>query len=152
MLIESKRAQTGPIVITIPGVTDVALPGGVSGAAGAVVKYRWPKRYKLESWIMMPRSGTLADTGQLRLRMQNELQEELVFDGIGSEVVSFFAGSLSLAGILPPFAGLNGWANSPRWTPLEKIVKPGDYWIFQGFNTSNASITPWLAFQVQEIL
>jgi len=152
MLIPSVMPQVGPVILTIPGITDVSLPGGVGGAAGAAVKYRWPKRYKLCSWLMMPRSGTLADTGKLRLAMSDEMNRVVTTDGIGAEPFSLFAGSLSLAGILPVMPGLSGWTNAPRWTPLEKIVNPGDYWTFQAFNTSAAAIVPWLGFQVEEIL
>lgn len=138
----------GPEILTIPGVSGVTLSPSTTGD---VVRYRWPRNYRLKSWQMIPRDGLKASAAFLSLRMQDDQGSELVTDGQNLFAGSQFVATLPLLGRAPFFA-LANWAWSPRRIPLARFVKAGDLWIFQAMNSDpGASHTPWLGFDVEEV-
>jgi hypothetical protein len=143
--------RQGPIIITVPGVSGVSVPAVTTNAT---VKYRWPQRYRLAAWTLLPRSGAPADLGFLSIRMQDAGGDELVTDGQGFLPGSAFLPALGVAGFQPSIlkfgAGTVG-AWTPRWQNLEVAVKAGDQWIFQVASSKPAgAIVPDLLFLLAE--
>ncbi len=133
--------QFGPSLLTIPGIAGVSVPATSSGAE---VRYRWPDRYRLAALYFNVRSGDPAELGLASLRMVDEAQQELAVDGFGTAVS---VPGLALRGIaqLNSVAAIGG-----RWQAFQRIVEPGDIWIFQVINDNAGAIVPELLFRLEE--
>jgi hypothetical protein len=141
----ARPVQRGPMCISIPGVSNVAV---LAASNGPAVKYRWPKRLVLRAWILMPQSGLAADAGALSPSIVDK-QGEIVFDGLGNDPHANFVPTLPGMGIAEQPFHLVGWTWSPRWNKFARLVDPGEEWIFQVANASAGSITPRLLFGVE---
>ncbi len=133
-------------LISIPGISNVALLASTTGDA---VRFRWPRDMYLHAWILTARQGTQAAAGALSIRMQDENQDELVFDGLGFAAAGKFLPPLAGLGIqrgLVNLGGITAW--TPRWLPMSRFVKGGSQWIFQAANGAGATRIPELSFRV----
>lgn len=144
--IPSRPAKDGPVILTVRGISDVPLAPG----PGPIIKYRWPKNCKVAAWIVLPRSGLKADANLLRLRMQDNTGHEFTTDTENQEAVSPFLAVGPALG-RAPFFSLAGWDWSPNWAPLERVVRPGNLWELQLFNSGPAPITPFFGFGIEDI-
>lgn len=142
----STLPKSGPIVFSIPGISGVSVAGN---SQGSLITYRWPARYVLSSWILLPRSGLEADAGDLSVSMTDDMGQQLVSDGQGLATLSAFMPALASAGIGGPFSLKTNWDWSPQWQPLSRIVAAGDTWQFQIANSSGGAIVPFLGFRVE---
>lgn len=135
-------------MISIPGISGVSVGASTQGAT---VLYRWPRRYVLSGWILLPRSGLRADAADLHVRMVDDLGLQMMTDGQRLNALSNFVPALAIDGIGGPFSMKTNWNWSPRWQPMSRIVAAGDSWQFQIANNSAASaIVPFLGFRLEE--
>lgn len=146
-LAAARLPSDGPLVIVIPGVHGVSVGGASSGS---VVKYRWPRRYKLAGLMFYARTGLAVDTANLRLAMSDEVNTGLVTDGQNAQTTSTFVPALALVGGAALQMQLLAFA--PRWHPLSRVVEAGDLWTFQVFNNNAGAMVPQLSFRVEELL
>lgn len=131
--VSPRLPSAGPILVTIPGISDVVI---AASTVGPEVFYRWPGPYTVGAFFLWEETvATPAIVAGLRLRMQDDSEEELIADGSG-EVDS--AGSLAFVG------------RSPRWQPLRRVIRPGQKWLFQIENTNVVDCTPQLYFRVEQ--
>lgn len=143
--------------MVIPGLSTTAIAGtvdiGFGAGFGRPWRFRWPKAYKLVSWIAMPRSGLVADAGLLRVAMQNEQSQNLISDTEQISATAAFLPALAVTGGSSLVQTI-GIAYQPEWAPLERIVRAGDQWIFQAFwgGAGATSVTPYVAFQLGEVV
>lgn len=142
----SRLPEHGPTILSIPGISGVSV---AAGTTGSLVSYRWPGRYVLSSWILIPRSGLKADAALLSIAMSDDSGQQLVTDGQGLGANSNVVPSFSLAGIGGPFPLKTNWNWSPRWQPLSRIVGAGDVWQFQITNDAGGAIVPFLGFHLE---
>lgn len=141
--------RTGPIIMSIPGISGVQVGASSNGAE---VKFRWPRPFFLAAFLVTTRAGTPSDLARVSLRMQDSNNDELVFDGIGLSAGASFLPLAGVAGISPapfaPLGALTAW--QPQWAPLWRHVKAGEQWIFQIRNGAGAARTPELLFRLAE--
>lgn len=142
----ARLPSSGPVALVIPGVDGVSVPGS---SAGAVVRYRWPRRYKLAGLMLFARSGLATETAGLRLAMGDESSEQLTTDGQNAQTTSAFVPALALVGGASMLQALMAFA--PRWHALSRVVNAGDLWMFQVRNLNAGAVVPQLAFRVEEI-
>ena len=135
----SRLPSAGPIIFTIPGITDVAVP---AATVGPEVLFIWPKSYIVSGLFLNVRSALQIDLANTRLRMLDDNRSELVSDGIGTEVranmMQLVGGPLTLFG-----------ARKDRWQSFRYVVRGGERWLFQIENTGAVPITPWLGFKLE---
>lgn len=143
----SRLPKSGPIIISIPGISDVSV---AANSRGAAVLYRWPKRYVLSGWILLPTTGLKADASLLSVAMVDDSGNQIISDGQGLSDFSNFVPSLSLSGIGGPFPMMTNWNWSPKWQPLSRIVAAGDTWQFQIGNESAGALVPFLGFRLED--
>jgi hypothetical protein len=137
-------SKGGPVIIRIPTLSGVSLG---PGATSALVAYRWPRNYRLKGWMLLPRSGLLADCAALQVRMKDHRGQDLVNDGYNVVAGAQFISALSFMGIAPwSRASFRGVTWSPVWNPIARVVQAGHQWFFQLTNNGAGAITPEFAF------
>lgn len=144
--------RSGPILFVIPGVSGVAVPANTTTSA---IKFRWPRKYALESWMVLTALGTPASLGAINIRIQDSEGDEIVTDGQNLATLSPFLTPLGGVGLQPSIFTLPGGAGAstlwgPRWMPLNRTVVAGEQWIFQVDNDSGVSVTPEILFKLGE--
>jgi hypothetical protein len=136
----SRLPDAGPIILTIPGITDVAINAATLGPA---VRYIWPKSYIVSAFFLSVRSGVLVELANTRLRMHDDNGSELCADGTGTEVS---ANALALVGGPLTLFG----RRKDRWQSFRYVVRGGERWTFQIENeNAGVAIVPWLGFRVE---
>lgn len=156
---ETVLPRRGSSVLTIPGVSGLALAGATTGA---LVEYRWPAPFKLAGMLAFPMTkGAISfalAASSLFLRILDSDGDSLAFDSDGTLTDSYEVTAHALAGGGPPLAmgtelldPANGQPYMPRWFALERTVRAGEVWRFQARNASAVSITPFLGFRLEEL-
>lgn len=131
----------GPIAISILGVSFVQVPGASTGAA---VRYRWGADYVLDGLDFTTRGGTAAELANTRLRIVDNGQSELFYDGAGFQTA---VGGLALRGV-GQFGPGGGQGFFGRTCAFQRVVKGGDLWVFQIVNDNAGPVYPYLAFRL----
>ncbi len=122
----------GPIMLTIPGVSDVAIN---AATLGPEVFFRWPGPWLVSAfWLGEQNTATAAAIANLRLRMVDSNRQELAIDG---------------QGLINNLGGLAGGI-SPRWIPFRRVIRPGQKWLFQIQNRNAFTAIPQLYFKLEE--
>jgi len=123
----------GPILLTVPGVSDVTIP---ANTVGAEIFFRWPGPYVWSGiWLGDELVATPAAVAKLRLRMVDDSRNELMIDGRGGLDT---AGALSLCGRVP------------RWQPFRRVMRSGQKWLFQVENRNAFDVRPLLYLRLEE--
>jgi hypothetical protein len=135
----SRLPSAGPLIFTIPGITDAAV---APATVGPEVFFIWPVSYVISGLFLNVRSANQVDLANTRLRMMDDNRSELVSDGVGTEVR---ANALALVG--GPLTLFN--ARTDRWQSFRYVVRGGERWLFQIENTGANTIVPWLGFRVE---
>jgi hypothetical protein len=131
--------HVGPIAISIPGVSGVAIPAATDGAQ---VRYRWPATYKLCGIDLCVRSGLDTHLANTRLLLIDDKNIVLCTNGLGT--VSSMSG-LANRGIAPLNHTFGGRVNA-----FQRIVRAGDIWMIQVFNDNvGIAIVPELFFRLE---
>jgi hypothetical protein len=120
----------GPLV-TIPGVSGVAVPGNTTTGE---VEFVWYRDALVTGLCVMARSGLLADSGALSIAIQDGDRNALVTDGRND--------------LFAPFLALTGTAT--RFFALSLAARRGEPWIFRIRNASAGPLTPIVFFQVED--
>jgi len=130
--IAPRLPAAGPIMITVPGISDVVV---TAATVGPEVKYRMPGPYLYSGiWIGDDLAATAAAVANIRLRIQDDSRNELLIDGQGGDN----AGALSLIG-----------RSSFRWQPFRRVVRAGAKWLFQLENRNAFDIRALFYFKVE---
>jgi hypothetical protein len=119
-------------------------------------RFRWPRKYALESWMVLTRLGTPASLGAVNIRIQDAEGDELITDGQNLATLSPFLTPLGGVGFQRSILALPGGAGAEtiwglRWMPLNRTVVAGEQWIFQVDNDSGVSVTPEVLFKLGEV-
>lgn len=136
--------SSGPIAISIPGISGVAIP---AASDGVEVRYRWPRDYKLGGIDFCIRSGNQVQLANTRLRLADARRGslELVTSGTGQDALRSINGLL-MRGIVPMGRTFGG-----RFQAFQRVVRTGDIWIIQVFNDNAAiAIVPELFFRLED--
>jgi hypothetical protein len=128
----SNLPPAGPILLTVPGITDTSIAGATTGAA---VQFQWPRPYVLSGLWVNVRGASLIELGLLRLRIQDASRDELVTSGQGNLLTMGCASFMGRQGL--------------RWQPFRHEVRAGDRWIFQFTNGNAGAVVPWLGLRVE---
>lgn len=132
--VRSRIPAAGPILLEIPGVSNVRIAAGTTGAA---VKFTWPMRYVVSGlWLSERLTASPVVTGNINLQIIDDMRNLLTLDGSGAlEDVP----ALALVG------------RSPRWQPFRRVVRAGQRWVFRIRNSNGAQdIIPQLYFRLEE--
>lgn len=138
----------GPVILTIPGITDVAV---AANTVGPEVKWSWPKSYIVDALWLSTRDPSVTVIANTKLRMVDEEPCELSVDG---NSFTSRMNALQLIGRGPPliYGAAAVSRRQFRWFSFRRLVKAGETWTFQIENQNGASITPWLGFRVAELI
>lgn len=143
----SALPSSGPILITIPGLTDVSIGAqvGTTPTLSPAVRFTWPRPYVVSGFWLNTRSADPIDLAGLGLRIEDEQQQQLFTDGFGVANNFFGLG----AAMMGAGARAGMLASSGRWMPFRRVVRGGDKWTIQLQNRGASAIVPWLAFKVE---
>lgn len=131
--------KSGPLLLSIPGISDVSVAGVTTGA---LVRYRWPTHLRLGGFTLVTRAGTDVTLAGTRLRMLDDSSQELVIDG-NARLSAM--NMLALRGILP----MGRTLHRGRFFAFQRRVSAGDIWGFQIVNDNAGAVIPWLGFQLE---
>ena len=143
----SALPSAGPIFITVPGLTDVAITAqvGTVPTLSPVVRFKWPRPFVVAGFWLSLRAADPAGLAALGIRVLDNQANELFTDGFGT-AENFFG----LAGAMMGTGARTGLlASSGRWMPFRRIVRGGDKWTLQLQNRGAATVIPWLAFRLE---
>jgi hypothetical protein len=154
----SHLPRRGASVLTIPGVSGVAL---TAATTGALVEYRWPAAFKLAGLLYFPTApGVLSlgvAAGRLWLRIIDDDGDTFAFDTVGTATNAFETPGRAINGSGSPLSlgtelldPVDGAPYQPRWFALERRVRAGETWRFQARNANTVTVTPFLGFRVEE--
>ncbi len=144
----STLPSAGPIILTVPGLTNVAIAAQIATTPGLspVVKFTWPRPYVVSGFWLNTRDADPVALAALGVRLIDSDQSEIFSDGFGG-ADNFFGLAGSLMGTAAR-VGILG--SSGRWQPFRRVVRGGDKWTMQLQNRSAAIITPWFGFKVEQ--
>ena len=123
--VSPRLPQAGPIILTVPGLSDVAIGAGLESPA---ILFRLPGPYLLSAfWLGEETVADAATVANLRLRMQDSAGNEIFADGQG---LLDNAPALALGG------------RSPRWQSFRRVIRAGQKWLFQIENRNAVTAIP----------
>jgi hypothetical protein len=126
------QPRVGPVLFSVRGISGVAVP---NGSEVGPITFQFPRALFVTGLLLLPRSGSQADLAKLQLRIQDELQADMISDG----------------SVLFEFGGLAMHGRCFRPYPLQRPVLDGDEWRFTVGNDGAAPITvATLAIIVEE--
>lgn len=135
--------NAGPIIFTIPGITDVSVN---ANTVGPEVRWSWPKAYIVEGIWLSTRGATVVEIANTKLRIVDEGPSELSIDGNG------FTSRMNALQLIGRSAPLLGVGLQFRWAAFRRLVRAGETWKFQIENQNAGAIVPWLGLRVAELV
>ena len=124
------------LILVVPGISGVALLGGLSPVAQ--VRFQ---NYLIDGVMLFAQSGDPADTASLSLSVTDEKNRAVFADGDGTPL----APALALVGRGPSILFPPG----PRWFRTRRVVTPRDTWEVQV--DGPAGVVPILGFHCVEL-